>query len=147
MYLAAIATATNPGSTTPGQQLDDALADLQAAAAAELDHARAQAQDRIDAAEQARTRAQADAEHAQRQAEALAAEVSQLRAELAQLHTDSRDEEARIRQEVRSDREALRAQYTEQLIQVQQSADARATALTRISTQEVRGNMSAEFEA
>jgi len=112
-------------------QASQTVADLQAAAAAELDHARAQAQQRIDAAAEACTRAQADAEHAQRQVEASAAEVSRLRAELAQLRTDSRNEQARIGEEARSDREALRAQYAEQLTQIQQSADARATALTQ----------------
>jgi hypothetical protein len=73
-------------------------------------------------------RAEANAENARQQAENAAAEVGQLRAELAQVRSDGRAERSRLLKEARSDREALRAQYAEQLAQMQQHADHRADA-------------------
>jgi DNA repair exonuclease SbcCD ATPase subunit len=109
----------------------EALARQQAEAQAEIDHVRDEAQQRVDEAVLACTRAEADTANAKRQAEAASTEVAQLRAELAQVRSDAIAEQSRLLDEARNERESLRAQYAEQLAQIQQNADARVAALTQ----------------
>ena len=96
-----------------------------AAAAREQLHA---AQARVVEVENARP---AEQEAARQALAAAAAEVSALRAELAQARSDAHAEQSRLLDEARSDREVLRAQYAEQLAQMQRHADERAAALNQ----------------
>ena len=76
--------------------------------------------------------AQAAEQQAAREAlAAAAAEASALRAELAQARSDAHAEQSRLLNEARSDRETLRAQYAEQLAQLQRHADERTAALNQ----------------
>ena len=97
------------------------------AAAAAWEQLRA-AQARVVEVEHART---AELEAAREALAAAAADVSALRAELAQVRSDAHAEQSRLLAEARSDREALRAQYAEQLAQMQRHADERTAALNQ----------------
>jgi chromosome segregation ATPase len=109
----------------------DAAAAAAQAAAEESAQAAEAACEQLHAA-QARVVEVENARPAARQAlAAAAAEVSALRAELAQVRSDAHAEQSRLLDQARSDREALRAQYAEQLAQMQRHADERAGALNQ----------------
>jgi signal transduction histidine kinase len=113
----------------------DAAASAAQAAAEESAQAAEAAREQLRAA-QARVveveNARAAEQEAARQAlAAAAAEVSALRAKLVQVRSDAHAEQSRLLDQARSEREALRAQYAEQLAQIQRHADERAAALNQ----------------